>query len=84
MTGKHYNWHKAWTRKGSRVAHISGAEFIVSRGNGFTDIDVAPETLEEYQAHEIARGVPLHDLQQRLMRLAREAAEFNSNNRKEM
>ena len=77
MPGKHKNWHRAWTRlPNGRLRHISGAEFVVVRGDGFTDINAAPEALEEYQAYELARGVPVHDLAQRLMRLAREAGEW--------
>lgn len=77
MGGKHKNWHRAWTRLPSgRLRHISGAEFVVAHGEGFTDVNAAPETLEEYQAYELARGVPVHDLAQRLMRLAKEAGEW--------
>jgi hypothetical protein len=63
-----------------RLRHISGAEFTVGRGDGFVDIKVAPETLGEFQDYELARGVPLHDLAQRLMRLAREAGEWLERN----
>ena len=81
MTGKHRNWHRAWSRMpNERLRHISGAEFTVERGDGYTDINAAPETLGEYQAYELARGVPLHDLAQRLMRLAREAGEWLERN----
>lgn len=81
MTGKHRNWHRAWSRlPNGRLRHISGAEFTVERGEGFTDVNAAPETLSEYQAHELARGVPLHDLVQRLQRLAREAVEWLERN----
>ena len=81
MTGKHYAWHKAWQRlPNGRLRHISGAEFILTPGDGFTDVNVAPETLDEYQAFELARGVPLHDLVQRLQRLAREANEWHARN----
>lgn len=76
MGGKHKNWHKAWRRDGARLVHISGAVFVIERGDGFTDINAAPETLEEFQRYELARGVPVHDLAQRLMRLAREAGEW--------
>ena len=77
MSGKHRNWHRAWSRlPNGRLRHISGAEFIPVRWDGYTDIKVAPETLNEFQAHELARGVPLHDIAQRLMRLAREAGEW--------
>ena len=81
MTGKRHNWHRAWSRlPNGRLRHISGAEFVVVSGNGFKDINAAPETLAEYQAYELARGVPLHDLVQRLMRLAREAGQWLERN----
>ena len=77
MTGKHHNWHRAWSRlPNGRLRHISGAEFVLARGDGFTDINAAPETLGEFQSFELARGVPVHDLAQRLIRLAREAGEW--------
>lgn len=80
MTGKHHNWHKAWRRQGQRHVHISGVEFTVERGNGFTDINVAPDSLEEFQNYELGRGVPIHDLAKRLMRLAKEAADWHARN----
>lgn len=80
MTGKHYGWHRAWSRKGDRLVHISGAEFTIERGDGYTDINAAPETLAEFQAYELARGVPVHDLAARLIRLAREGAEWLERN----
>ena len=44
MTGKNFNWHKAWQRlPNGRLRHISGAEFTVERGDGYTDINAAPE-----------------------------------------
>lgn len=81
MTGKHYNWHKAWRREGDRLVHMSGVQFAIERGDGFTDINAAPETLEEFQRYELARGVPVHDLAKRLMRLAREAGEWLERNK---
>ena len=81
MTGKHHNWHRAWSRlPNGRLRHISGAEFTLVLGEGFTDVRVAPDTLGEYQSFELARGVPAHDLARRLMRLAREAGEWNVRN----
>lgn len=81
MSGKHKNWHKGWTRLSSgRLRHISGVEFTVESGEGFTDINAADDTLAEFQAYELARGVPVHDLAQRLMRLAREAGEWLQTN----
>lgn len=79
MPGKHKNWHRDWLRlPNGRLRHISGAEFTAERGEGFTDIKAAPETLGEFQDYELARGVPVHDLAKRLMRLAREAGEWNA------
>ena len=81
MTGQHYAWHKAWCRlPNGRLRHASGAEFVLVRGDGFTDVKAAPETLGEFQDYELERGVPLHDLARRLIRLAREANEWNARN----
>ena len=81
MTGKHHNWHRAWSRlPNGRLRHITGAEFVLVRGDGFTDVKAAPETLSDFQCHELARGVPLHDLARRLIRLAREAGEWHQSN----
>ena len=41
MAGKHKDWHKAWSRRGDRLVHISGAEFVIERGAGYTDINAA-------------------------------------------
>lgn len=81
MSGKHKNWHKGWTRlPNGRLRHISGVEFTVEPGEGFNDINAADDTLAEFQAYELARGVPVHDLAQRLMRLAREAGDWLQTN----
>jgi len=80
MGGKHKNRHKAWHREGDRLIHISGAVFVIERGLGETDINAAPETLGEFQAYEVGRGVPVHDLAQRLQRLEREAAQWLERN----
>ena len=81
MTGKHKNWHRAWSRlPNGRLRHISGAEFVLIRGDGFTDVKVAQETTDEFQTHELARGVPLHALIERLQRLCREANEWSQRN----
>ena len=63
MTAKNLNWEKSWTRLPSgRLRHISGVEFTVEHGEGFTDINAADDSLAEYQRYELARGVPAHDL----------------------
>lgn len=80
MTGKHHNWHKAWRRDGASLVHISGLRFDVVRGDGYTDILADKTTLDAFQGHELARGVPLHDLAQRLMRLNKEALQWHQRN----
>lgn len=81
MTGKHYKWHRAWRWSAGRLVHDSGAAFFVrDAGGGALDVDAAPETIGAFQEFELARGVPLHDLQQRLLRLAREAGDFARRN----
>lgn len=78
MTGKHYNWRRGWTRlPNGRLRHISGLEFDVSEGDGYTDAETCEDTLAEFQRYEQARGVPLHDLAERLQRLCREAIEWH-------
>jgi hypothetical protein len=77
MTGKNYNWHKAWRWQDQRLVHDSGLAFEIDDVLGVCTCD---DTLAVWQAFEVQRGVPLHDLQFRLMRLTREAAEFNERN----
>lgn len=76
MTGKHYLWHSFWERlPDGLMRHTCGAVFSVRRlPDGSIEAIAAPETLDEFQRAELARGVPLHDLAARLQRLAREAA----------
>jgi hypothetical protein len=78
MTNKHFNWHKGWSRLPSgRLRHISGLEFEVDDVLGVCTCD---DTLAEFSRHESARGVPLWQHQERIMRLTREAAEWNEAN----
>ena len=44
MTGKHRNWHKAWRREGDRLVHISGAVFVIKRGERIAQMVIAPVT----------------------------------------
>lgn len=77
MSGKHKNWHRAWSRLPSgRLRHISGLEFEVTVGDGYTDVVLEPSTMAEFQRHECARGVPVHDLVRRLQRLCYEANDW--------
>ncbi|MFN3415897.1 MAG: hypothetical protein ACK4ZD_06230 [Caldimonas sp.] len=81
MTGKHYQWHKAWRREPSgHLLHDSGLRVLVTRGPDYTDLRASPDTLEAWQAFEAARGVPMHDMLARLKRLIKEAQEWHARN----
>lgn len=81
MTGKHHGWRRAWRRDGAQLLHDSGLRLDVSRvGDGATDMVTDDASLAAWQAHEAQRGVPPHDLQARLQRLLREAAEWHQRN----
>lgn len=81
MTGKHYQWHKAWHREASgHLLHDSGLRILVERDNGYTDLLADKETLEAFQAFEAARGVPRHDIEARLIRLIKEAQQWHARN----
>lgn len=72
MTGKNRNWHRAWTRlPDGRLRHESGIEFEFDEELGWSTVDAS---LVAFHDAETARGVPVHDLAARLIRLAREAA----------
>jgi hypothetical protein len=81
MSGKHYQWHKAWRREPSgHLLHDSGLLVLVIPGDGYTDLQVSDDTLEAFQAFEAARGVPQHDIQARLKRLIKEAQQWHIQN----
>jgi len=73
VTGKHAGWHKAWRRQGARLVHDSGLAVEYDDVLGWATCE---DTTEAWSAFESARGVPLHDQQQRLGRLLREAAQW--------
>lgn len=77
MSGKHRDWHKAWRRDGAKLLHDSGLAVEHDEDLGWVTTE---ETTEAWSAWEMARGVPLHDLQARLQRLIREAAEWHQRN----
>lgn len=78
MTNKHFNWHKAWHRSSDgRLCHESGLQFEYDEVLGW---HTCTDTLNVFQDFEIKRGVPLHDIQARLMRLTREACEWDLKN----
>lgn len=82
MTGKHHNWHKAWRREGAGLlVHESGLRALLEEmDDGSLDVVTDDASTEAWSAFELARGVPLHDLQARLSRLLREAAEWHVRN----
>ena len=65
------NWHLEWQTVGDRRKHSSGLEFEYDEVLGWSTCD---DTINAFVAHESARGVPLHDIQNRLIRLAKECS----------
>lgn len=81
MTNKNFGWHKAWGRlPNGRLRHVSGLEYTVKRGDGFTDINTVDNTLQEYQDFELARGVAPHQMVERILRLNKEAVRWHEAN----
>ncbi len=75
MTGKHYRWHRAWRRDAAcpaRLLHDSG--LVVEYDRQLDRWAATEESCEAWAAWECARGVPLHDLTARMIRLCKEAA----------
>jgi len=71
------NWHKEWCAIGGRRRHSSGLEFEYDKSLGWSTCD---DTIDAFVAHESARGVPLHDIQGRLIRLAKECSIWRDTN----
>lgn len=65
------NWHLEWQTVGDRRVHSSGLAFEYDEDLGWSTCD---DTIDAFTAHERARGVPLHDIQSRLIRLAKECS----------
>lgn len=82
MTGKRRNWHKAWRREGAGLlVHESGLRVRLEElEDGSLDAVTDDASTEAWAAFEQARGVPLHDLQARLLRLVKEAAQWHDRN----
>ena len=77
MSGKHYNWHKAWHKDlGGNLRHTSGLVVVVTSHDGYTDLIADEASLVICHASEQARGVPAHDLVARVRRLIKEAKLF--------
>lgn len=81
MTGKHYNCHNAWRRDGAGLlVHESGLRVRLEElDDGSLDAVTDDASTEAWSAFELARGVPLHDLQARLLRLVSVLAEGIAN-----
>lgn len=81
MTGKHYQWHKSWSRdQGGHLVHASGLRVIVTHVDGITDLETDDASLAIFQASETSRGVPTHQLFERIQRLVKEAQIFQERN----
>lgn len=81
MTNKHFNWHKAWSREASgHLLHTSGLRVLVVQGSGFTDLETDEASMAIFQARETARGVPVHQLVERVQRLVKEAQTWHEAN----
>lgn len=81
MTNKHFNWHKAWSREASgHLLHTSGLRVLVVQGKGFTDLETDEASMAIFQARETARGVPVHQLVERVQRLVKEAQTWHEAN----
>ncbi len=81
MTGKHYQWHKAWSRDAQgHLVHTSGLRFIVTHGDGFADLETDDASMAIFQASETSRGVPVHQLVERVKRLMKEAETWHQHN----
>lgn len=82
MTGKHYQWHKEWSRDDEgRLLHSSGVRVLVARADGFTDFQIDPASLSEFQTAQQARGIPMPDTLAHLKRLLKEAQQWHPRNR---
>ncbi|MFG6440502.1 hypothetical protein [Roseateles sp. LKC17W] len=82
MTGKHYNWHRAWRRDDSgHLLHQTGLRVLVRLGDaGSAALVTEGDSLRAFADSEQARGVPSHHLKERLQRLLREASQWHQRN----
>ncbi len=77
MTNKHFNWHKAWSfDSDGHLIHTTGLKVLVVAGEGFTDLETDDASVVIFRASESARGVPVHQHNERLQRLIKEAQAF--------
>lgn len=77
MTGKHFNWHKAWARDAQgHLVHTSGLRYMLTHGYGFSDLVTADASVAIFQASRTPRGVPVHQFVEGVQSLAKEAQRF--------
>lgn len=78
MTNKHFGWHKAWARDAQgHLVHTSGLRFFVTHSAGLTDLETDDASMAIFQASETSRGVPVHQLLERVRRLTGEAQRWH-------
>lgn len=81
MTGKHYQWHKEWSRdQEGRLLHSSGVRVLMARADEYTAFQIDPVSLREFQAAQQARGIPMPDTLARHKRLLKEAQQWHEKN----
>lgn len=81
MTNKNFGWHKAWSRDtDGNLVHTSGLRVLVLPGDGYTDLETDAASLAIFQASETSRGVPAHQLVERVRRLIKEAQMYQERN----
>ena len=71
------NWHLEWQTVGDRRIHSSGLEFEYDEVLGWSTCD---DTIALFEKTEKDRGVPLHDIQNRLKRLLKECSMWRDTN----
>ena len=74
VSGKHFAWHKAWSRDAQgHLLHSSGLRVVVKGRGKLWEVEAVHASLSEFHAFETLRGVPVHQLAERLQRLLKEA-----------
>jgi len=77
MVNKHFNWHNEWSfDSDGHLVHSTGLKVLVTQDEMGTSLETDDASLVIFRAREQARGVPAHQLDERLMRLIKEAQAF--------
>lgn len=77
MSGKNFGWHHGWHRElPAVVMHISGLKINMMSEGEFVD----NPSIAKFMDYERARGVPDHQMLNRLTRLMREARQWHQQN----